>query len=273
MITCQNWPIGVCSWSANDNLETLADLRSELGLEHLHLNMTPAISDGGDEFLAAIAQQGWKITSTMIGFAQEDYSTLESIKATGGIVPDDCWEKNQKCFLDAIDVTAKLAVQYLSFHLGFIDESDAEQFAKLSGRLRTLADAAAAKGITLLLETGQECAADLRSFLEKLNHPAVAVNFDPANMILYGKGDPVEAVKTLAPWIKHIHIKDATPTETPGTWGAEVPWGIGQVGNDRFLNALNEIDYTGALAIERECGESRLDDVKQAIDCLTSYKA
>ena len=270
MTTCRNWPIGVCSWSANDNLDTLAQIRSELQLEHIHLHTVPAMAQGGEEFLAAIAEQGWKITSTMISFAQEDYSTLESIKKTGGIVPDDCWQKNQKCFLDAIDVTAKLSVPYLSFHPGFIDESDAEQFAKLSERLRSLADAAASKGVTLLLETGQETAEDLRSFLEKLDHTAIAVNFDPANMILYGKGDPVDAVKTLAPWIKHIHIKDATATDTPGTWGTEVPWGNGQVGNDRFINALNEINYEGALAIERECGDSRLDDVKQAIDCLTS---
>lgn len=273
MITCQNWPIGVCSWSASDNLETLADLRSELGLEHLHLNMTPAITDGGDVFLASIAEQGWKITSTMIGFSQEDYTTIETIKATGGIVPDQCWETNKKCLTDAIDVTAKLSVPYLSFHLGFIDGSDDDQFAKLSRRLRTLADAAEAKGIIVLLETGQETAKELRFFLEELNHPAVAVNFDPANMILYGKGDPVDAIKTLAPWIKHIHIKDALATETPGTWGTEVPWNDGQVGSDRFLNALNEIGYQGALAIERECGQSRFDDVKQAVDCLTSYKA
>jgi len=60
----------------------------------------------------------------------------------------------------------------------------------------------------------------------------VAVNFDPANMILYDKGDPIEAVRTLGPWIKHLHVKDATRTEQPGTWGAEVPWGTGQVGRE-----------------------------------------
>lgn len=82
---------------------------------------------------------------------------------------------------------------------------------------------------------------ELRRFLEELNHPALAVNFDPANMILYDKGNPIEALQTLSPWIKHVHIKDAIRTQTPGTWGPEVPWGSGQVGGEKFLKTLKKI--------------------------------
>ena len=122
----------------------------------------------------------------------------------------------------------------------------------------------------LLLETGQESAKDLRHFLETLDHPSVGVNFDPANMILYDKGDPIEAVRVLSPWIRHLHVKDAIRTKQPGTWGAEVPWGDGQVGVERFLDVLDEVGFDGAMAIEREAGDNRFGDIKLAIERLTA---
>ena len=94
--------------------------------------------------------------------------------------------------------------------------------------------------------------------------PGAGVNFDPANMILYGKGDPVAAAKTLAPWIRHIHVKDAVKTKTPGTWGAETPWGDGEVNQAAFLCALEQAGYKGAFAIEREGGKNRAADIALA---------
>jgi len=207
----------------------------------------------------------------MIDFPQEDYSSLDSIKVTGGIVPDDCWDENRELFLRAVEATVKLGVKYLSMHAGFLDHSNEAYAKKFYERIKCLADAAGEKEIVLLLETGQETAEDLAKFMEELNHPAVGVNFDPANMILYDKGDPIEAVKVLSPWIKHIHIKDANRTTEPGTWGAEVPWGKGQVAAERFLKTLEKIGFDGVMAIEREAGDDRLGDIKSAIERLTGF--
>jgi sugar phosphate isomerase/epimerase len=96
----------------------------------------------------------------------------------------------------------------------------------------------------------------------------MGVNFDPANMILYDKGDPIEAVRVLAPWIKHVHIKDAIRTKTPGQWGAEVPWGDGQVNSGAFLKVLRKVGFAGVLAIEREAGDDRVGDIKLAVERL-----
>jgi len=266
---CKDWPVGICSWSLRTDIAGVADAMKKIGIEHVHLGIRPAVENAG--VLAAIKKQDWIITSTMIDFPQEDYSTLESIKVTGGIGPDEYWQQSHKLFLGAVDVTVKLGVKYLSMHAGFIDESDPAYAKKFYDRIRCLADAASEKDILLLLETGQETAQELRHFLEELNHPAIAVNFDPANMILYDKGDPIEAVRVLAPWIKHIHIKDAIRTEQPGTWGAEVPWGDGQVGPEAFLNTLEEIGFEGALAIEREAGEDRFGDIKLAAERLQAF--
>lgn len=268
---CKNWPVGVCSWSLQTDVAGVAEAMDKLGIEHIHLAVRAAVEDKGGDYLAAVQAQNWVIGNTMIDFPQEDYSTLESIKVTGGIAPDDCWERNRELFVGAAEVTAKLGVPYLSMHAGFVDESDAAYAKKFYDRIRTLADAASDNGIMLLLETGQEAAEELKHFLEMLDHPAIGVNFDPANMILYDKGDPIEAVRVLAPWIKHLHIKDAIRTTQPGTWGQEVPWGDGQVGTDAFLGVLAEVGFDGVMAIEREAGDDRFGDIKLAVERLQSY--
>jgi len=268
MSKCGNWPIGVCSWSLQQDVAGINDSMQKLGIDHIHLAVRPALQQGGNEYLDQVKRQDWTISSTMIDFPQEDYSTLETIKLTGGIAPDDCWLQNQELFERAVDVTADLGVEFLSMHAGFIDHSDNDYIAKFYERIGLLADAAARKNVMLLMETGQEAAEELRDLLEELNHPAVGVNFDPANMILYDKGDPIEAIQVLGDWIKHIHIKDAIRTEKPGTWGMEVPWGSGQVAPERFLGALKEIGFDGALAIEREAGDDRLSDIGLAVDKL-----
>ncbi len=267
---CKNWPVGVCSWSLRTDIAGVGKAMKELGLRHIHLAVRQAVEENGRKYLDDIQAQGWTITSTMIDFPQEDYSTLESIKVTGGVVPDAAWQHNHNLFLGAALVTAKLGVKYLSMHAGFIDESDKAYVTKIYNRIRDLANIAADNGVILLLETGQEKAPELRHFLEELDHPSVGVNFDPANMILYDKGDPVEAVRVLSPWIRHLHVKDAVRTKQPGTWGSEVPWGDGEVGIKRFLDVLDEGGFEGAMAIEREAGDNRFGDIKLAIERLTA---
>ncbi len=265
------WNIGICSWSLQTGVTEVADAMKKIGINHIHLAVGPALGDGGKEYLEAVKQRDWVISSTMIDFDQEDYSTLDTIKITGGVVPDDCWEKNKKIFAAAAKVTSELSVKYLSMHAGFIDHNKNEKYLSMCQRMKYLADIAADNGIMLLMETGQETANDLAGFMSEIAHPAAGINFDPANMILYDKGDPIDAMKVLSPWIKHVHIKDAIKSETPGQWGREVPFGDGQVDSVKFLAVLNEIGYKGTLAIEREAGDSRLEDITLAVERLKQY--
>ena len=96
---CNGWPIGICNWSLQTDIAGVADTMNKIGIEHIHLGVRPALGDGGEDYLAEIKKQNWTISSTMIDFPQEDYSTLEKIKVTGGVVPDECWEENKKLFL------------------------------------------------------------------------------------------------------------------------------------------------------------------------------
>ena len=263
------WPTGVCSWSLHDDSDAIQSVLDEQGLSHLHLHVGAQQGAAGDRLRALIERKGWTITSTMVGFPQEDYSTLERIRVTGGVAPDAAWPTNRELIVEAIATTAELGVPYLSFHAGFLDHTDAEYATKFETRIRDVADVAGARGVTILMETGQEAATDLRNFMQALDHPALGINFDPANMILYDKDDPIDAVRILGPWVKHVHIKDATRTAIPGEWGAEVPWGDGEVQGDVFLRALAEVGFDGALAIEREAGDKRAADIGTAVERLT----
>jgi sugar phosphate isomerase/epimerase len=267
-VTCGDWPVGACSWSLRTDIEGVAAAMRQLGIGRVNLALKPAIAPGGEKYLEAVRRQAWTVSATTIGFPQEDYTSLETIRATGGILPDDTWPQNRQAVVRAAEITAELGVRWLTLHAGFLESDDPAVARRLRERLCTLADAAAERGLGLLLETGQETAECLAGLLEELQHPALGVNFDPANMILYDKGDPVVAVRRLGPWIKHIHVKDARRTLRPGTWGTEVPWGEGQVGPERFLAALQEIGFTGTLSIEREAGDNRLGDIQWAAERL-----
>ena len=139
-------------------------------------------------------------------------------------------------------------------------------------RVLFLADAAQRKNVLLLMETGQETAHSLREFLTELSHPALGVNFDPANMVLYGKGNPVSPLETLKPWVKHVHIKDARKSSVSDQWGEEVSWSEGDFNNEEFLKTLKSIDYKGALAIEREAGTQRAADIQHAAKLLSQFQ-
>jgi sugar phosphate isomerase/epimerase len=171
--------------------------------------------------------------------------------------------------LQAGKLAQELGLAILTAHVGFIPPSNHADYPKLLGRVAEVAAALADLGVTLAMETGQETASELLQFLNDLPKRNVAVNFDPANMILYGAGDPIDAVHTLDRHIRHVHLKDAVASAKPGLdWGRTASIGSGQVDFEEFFLALHDVDYTGPLAIEQESGKRRLDDVRAAIETL-----
>ena len=274
-VTAEN--LGVCSWSFQKPLDDVAAEMKKLGLKRIHLALQPFLEGGSrhgaaegaaalDRVKARLASGEWKLSATMIGFPQEDYSTLDTIKKTGGVVPDDAWEANKKIVVAGAKLSAELKSPVLTLHAGFLDESDAVALKKYTDRVKFIVDTCGEAGVPVAFETGQETAADLAKFMPTV--PGAGVNFDPANMILYAKGNPVEAVRTLAPWIRHVHLKDAVLTKKPGTWGTEVPWGDGEVDAPRFLAELKAAGYKGNFAIEREGGNDRTGDIALAASRL-----
>jgi sugar phosphate isomerase/epimerase len=98
----------------------------------------------------------------------------------------------------------------------------------------------------------------------------VAVNFDPANMILYDMDEPIEALRKVAPHVRQVHVKDAKRTTVKGQWGEEVVVGTGQVDWVAFVRILAEADFGGSYIFEREAGDDRVGDIQKGIVALTA---
>jgi len=265
--------LAVCSWSLQpETPESLVTHLREIGIPRVQLALdplreNPTIWGKTAELFAA---QGIEIVSGMFGTIGEDYSSLDAIKETGGVVPDKHWDANWANIQAVAGIAAGLDLKIVTFHAGFLPHEESDPgFAKLLGRITEIADVFDANDIDLGFETGQETADTLRLFLEKLNRPSVGVNFDPANMILYGKGDPIDALETLAPFLKQCHIKDATMTRDPGTWGMEVTVGTGEVDWPAFFSTLAKVDFRGHCCIEREADEQRVTDIRTAREFVT----
>jgi len=260
--------LAVCSWSLRptDPQDLIAKLR-QTGLSRVQLALDPlreqpAVWGRAAEQLRAA---GIAIVSGMFGCVGEDYTTLETIRRTGGLVPDETWDQNWRNIRATAALAQSLGLKLVTFHAGFLPHDAGDPgFAKLKSRLEQVAGEFAARNIALGLETGQETAGALGQFLESLDRANVGVNFDPANMILYDKGNPIEALRKLARWIRQVHLKDARRTRVPGTWGEEVVLGTGEVDWPAFFRTLAEIGFNGDLCIEREAGENRVADIRAA---------
>ncbi len=270
--------VGVCSWSLQvksiPELKRLLDRLSVKAVQIACGDPHHAAWDEGDRMPEAARAAGFDLTGAMLGFPGEDYTTPQTIQHTGGFGNPATRAERLERFAWALERTQALGLSDLMLHAGFIPEPgdpDRKPFLDTLGKVSALA---AAKGITVAFETGQETADLLRRTLDELKCANLKVNFDPANMLLYDKGDPLRAVEILGPDIRSVHVKDANRPTTPGQWGEEVPLGQGQVNIRTFLQTLHRVGFRGPLCIEREVGdqEARIRDIAHGLkyvrECL-----
>ncbi|HOA72389.1 MAG TPA: sugar phosphate isomerase/epimerase family protein [Phycisphaerae bacterium] len=266
--------IGVCTWSLHipDLGQTLATIKDQLGLGVIHLGFFDDGYKEPNKIIDLVKASGLKVSATCLGFAGEDYTTIQDIARTGGYLPDDVFEARYEKTVAVADITPKLGTDILTVHIGFVPEDHKDpKYAVMVDRARRIADALGERGVKLVMETGQESPENLIAFMDAVGRPNVAVNFDPANMILYGVGEPVEAVSLLRDRIAHVHMKDATWSAKPREqWGEEVVLGTGEADIPRIVSKLRAQGYTGTLAIEREAGNQRVADIAEAIKLLKS---
>jgi len=260
--------IAVCSWSLQPaSAAALVESLRRVGIDRVQLALDPLRTGDWplEESLGILATGGVEVLSGMMGTKAEDYSSLETIRLSGGVRPDEHWEANLAAAKTNATIAGTMGLPLVTLHAGFLPEEPGDpERAKLCERLRTLVDVFAARDVVLAFETGQETAETLVDFLEELDRPTAGVNFDPANMILYDKGDPIDALARLAPWVRQVHVKDALRTETPGTWGSEVTAGTGQVDWTALFDLLATKGLDVNLSIEREAGDDRIGDIATA---------
>lgn len=269
--------IGVCSWSLQaTGPEDLAEKVNALGVKRVQLGLTPHRGDTGawDGVGEVLGASGITIVTGMYSTIGEDYTTPETIRRTGGIVPDEHWDENVELAHATAAIAKELGLPYIMAHAGFLphDPNDPD-YEKLAGRVATIAEIFEKEACAgLLMETGQESADSLLMFLDEMKKRGknVAVNFDPANMILYDMDEPIEALRKVAPHVRQVHVKDAKRTTVKGQWGEEVVVGTGQVDWVAFVRILAEADFGGSYIFEREAGDDRVGDIQKGIVALTA---
>ncbi len=183
-----------------------------------------------------------------------------------------------------LDLAKDLETDIVTTHIGVVPaDKQHERYQVMQEACFALSRYADSVHAHFAIETGPETAAVLKGFLDDLHSTGVAVNLDPANLVMVTGDDPVQAVYTLRDYIVHTHAKDGKrlqiadpeviygvrPGEVPtGPAFIEVPLGEGSVDFPRYLKALDDIGYRGFLTIEREVGEDPSADIRKAADFL-----
>jgi sugar phosphate isomerase/epimerase len=273
------WPIGVFA-SIDAGLGVKLKVVRDLGVPTIQLHAphqgtrTPA---NAEAFLKKLAEYGIKLTAVFGGFDGESYADIPTVDRTVGLVPPATRAARLVEMKEISDFAKLLGCPVIALHLGFVPhEPEAPLYKEILAITRELCDHAKANGQALHLETGQESADALLQFIGDVQRDNLYINFDPANMILYGSGEPIEALRKVGKYVRSIHCKDGTWAANPGKeWGREVPLGAGDVGMENYLRTLQEIGYTGPLTIEREIPqepERQKSEIGHAVKLLTELR-
>lgn len=269
--------IGLLLWAEGTAEETWKHL-TDFGLRALQLGVPPTLD-------CVAAAMDWKtvldrspviVTAAVCSYAGEDYSNLATVHESVGFTTERYRAERIARTKEVSRFARALSVGAVSCHIGFIPADRSERLYKeLVDIARVLCDAAAANEQNFVLETGQESAKVLLGFLADVGRSNLKVNFDPANMILYGSGDPLQALALLQSHVLSVHCKDGrSPVAGSGMLGQECALGDGEVDFPAFLRLLKQIGYSGVLTIEREEPNQaqKTSDIHLAIERLKRWK-
>ncbi len=279
-MTLAPWSIGVFT-SIDAGLGVHLDVAKELGIPSIQLHTPHAAGrtpEAAEAFLKKLDAYGIELTCVFGGFDGESYADIPTVTRTIGLVPAETRAARLKEMKEIADFSRLLGCDVVGLHIGVVPhDTKSKDYADVVEVTRQLCDHAGKNEQAIHLETGQETADALLQFIADTQRQNLFINFDPANMILYGTGEPIAALRKVGKYVRSVHCKDATWSDQPGvTWGAEVPLGKGQVDVPLYLQTLKEIGYSGPLTIEREIPqdpERQKAEIQHAVQLLNSLKA
>jgi sugar phosphate isomerase/epimerase len=262
----EKWAVGVMTGMHQAPAEALGVVH-DMGIKTVQLSYPAHLNnaEGIGQIKSAASSLGVEITTVFCGFPGERYDDIPTVRATVGLVPEDTRADRVAKIAEIQEFAQQLGVDRVAAHIGFIPEEASDpRYGTLVETMRKICEDGKARGQVFALETGQETAGTLERFINDVGVDNLRVNFDPANMILYGNDKPIPALDLLGKWVDGVHCKDGTwPTEADKL-GHETPLGEGEVNIPAWIAKLVEIGFTGPLTIEREISgeEQRKDIVK-----------
>jgi sugar phosphate isomerase/epimerase len=267
--------VGVFYWVGEDAQATLREI-TDLGVEVCQLavvgerKLTPELTAA---YKQALADAGLSVATVFAAYEGESYDDIPTVIRTVGFMPQATRAARELRTRQVIDFGAAVGAPCFGCHVGFVPEEPSHpEYVAVRDMVRRIADYAASYGMVFCLETGQEPAEALLRFFHDVNRPNVKINFDPANMILYGSGEPIEAFKLLRPYVVSIHGKDGDWPDPakPGSLGNERPLGTGSVNIEKFVRTVRESGFIGTINVESGVhgDEPHSVTLKHAVDLL-----
>jgi L-ribulose-5-phosphate 3-epimerase len=242
----------------------------DLGFSNCFLSLDGYIGGGftpglADQFRDLLAKYNVVATTVeVVGPAPLEWNFLRG-PSTIGLVPPATRAARIDALRQASDFAKLVGIGQVQTHCGFIPEDPADaNYPGAVEAIHAVAQHCHGNGQNFLMETGQETPTTMARMIRDVAMPNLAVGLDTANLILYGKANPVDAVDILGPHVRSIHAKDGRWPTDPSQLGEEVLIGKGLVDFKAVFTKLHRIGYTGAVTIERETsGPQQIEDVRQ----------
>lgn len=233
-----------------------------LQLDRYLNNFTPALASRMKDLLAR-----YEVVATTVEVVGPEPLVWDFLRgpATIGLVPPATRSARIDALRQASDFARQVGISQVQTHCGFIPENpDDALYAGTVDAIRTVAQHCHDNGQHFLMETGQETPTTMSRAIRDVNLPNLGVGLDTANLILYGKANPVDAVDILGRHVRSIHAKDGKWPTDPSKLGEEVLIGQGLVDFRAVFTKLKGMGYEGAVTIERETsGPQQIEDVRQ----------
>lgn len=252
-----------------ENVEETFEKVKNMGFSSCQLSCwdyTRYTDETAERIVKACEKYGVKISTFWCGWSGEGVWNFYDGPHTLGVVPVAHRFQRTKELLAGSDFAKKLGVVNMATHAGFIPEvpTSTEYWGTICA-LREIAKHCKANGQYFMFETGQETPVTLRRAIEDIGTGNVGINLDPANLILYGKANPIDALDVFGEFVRDVHAKDGCYPTGGKELGEEKPLGEGKVNFPAFIKRLKEIGYDGPLTIEREIsGDKQIEDIKAA---------
>ncbi len=236
----------------------------ELGLTTCQIGFERLTPDVAAPVKQALAKYGVEATAFSEHGPGERIFDFYQGPETIGIVPPATRQARIHNLKLAADIAAQCGIPAVHTHCGFIPENPNDAlYPQAVAAVKEVAEHCRQRGRIFLCEMGEETPTTLLRLIQDVGLDNVFVNFDVANLILYGKGNPVDAMDVLGHRVRGIHAKDGLfPTGTRNL-GKVVPFGNGDVNFPAVMKRLKQVNYTGSLTIETE-GEQSQQEILQS---------
>ncbi len=264
--------------SHRTDVETEFRTLVEHGFPSCQINIwdeTLLTDETADHLRETARRYGVDISALWCGWGGPSVWNFREGPTTLGLVPVNLRADRLRTLKKGSDFARRMGTGQMITHVGFIPENPGDPvYAEVVEAVREIASFCRANGQAFLFETGQETPITLKRTIDDVGMDNVGVNLDPANLILYGKGNPVDALDVLGPYVRDVHAKDGLYPTDGYHLGIETPIGQGRVDFPRLIRRLKDVGYDGPLTIEREIsGEEQTRDILRARDVLLSLIA